>query len=358
MLIKRKEEKGIVLVMVLIVIAILTILVAEFTFSTYVDLAISRNTQNNIKARYIAKSGISLASSIIKTKNPETLDRVAKFVPSMYLGDNEQGTWTLTVSSFPLGDGTISLTVEDERAKINLNSLVNPKSNKVDFQVLTALTQLFKFLKVDQEKSNLFISSLVNWLDRELEGSPNDQESYGGDVNFYEKLDTPYQIKDGQIDSIEEIRMIEGMDIEFYNKIKNYITVYPSNKLVNFSTAPRPVMMAIIAASHVSAIKKKDTSDINDSTVESIVSEILEKREDDNIISRKEVKNIVDNTGIAHGISAGLSGLVLKSGKSDIFLVKSTGIVGSGDITIKNIEAIVKKPSRSNARQIVSWKEK
>ncbi len=357
MLIKRKEEKGTVLVMVLIVIAILTIIVAEFTFSTYIDLAISKNTQNDIKARYIAKSGISLVSSIMKTKNPETMDRVAKFIPSMYLGNNEKGMWTLTVSSFPLGDGAVSLTMEDERAKINLNSLVNPKSNKIDFQVLTALTQLFKFLKVDQEKSNLFISSLVNWLDRELEGSPNDQESYGVNEKFYEQLDTPYQIKDGQIDSIEEIRMIEGMDAEFYNKIKDYITIYPSNKLVNFSTAPRPVMMAVIAASHVSSIKKKDPAEINHSTVESIVSEILEKREDDNVISRKEVKNIVNKIGTEHNISAGLSGLVLKYGKSDIFSVRSTGVAGSGDITIKNIEAVVKKPSRSNAQQIVSWKE-
>lgn len=357
--VNKRKEKGIVLVMVLVVIAIITVLVAEFTFSTHVDIAISKNTLNDIKARYIAKSGVSLVSSIIKTKNLEQLDKVSKFIPFMSVGNNKKGAWTLSVSSFPLGDGTVSIKVEDERSKINLNSLVNPKSNKVDFQVLTALKKLFSLLGVEQKKSDLFTSSLVNWLDSRLKGSPNDQDTYGADESFYNKLDIPYSIKDGQIDSVEEIRMIEGMDTAFYNKIKDYVTVYTPDKFVNFSTASRPVMKAIITASRVSSIERQsDPPDISDSAVESIVSEIWEKREDDNTISRSEVRNIADNTGMAPGISAGLNGLVLKNGTSDIFLIRSTGVVGSGDITIKNIEAVIRKPKKNNAQQVISWKEK
>lgn len=254
----KKNEKGLVLVLVLIIVAILTVLVADFTFSTHVDIAISRNTLNEMKARHIAKSGVSLVSSLIKSNNLEQLDKVAATVPFLGLGQNEKGIWSFTVSSFPIGEeGSVSLKVEDERSKINLNSLVNPTTNRVDFQVLTALTHLFRFLEVDERKSNLFISSLVNWLDRKLPNSKNDQDSNGADGDFYGQLKNPYTIKDGQIDSVEEIRMIEGMDSEFYKKVKDYLTVYTDSKFVNFSTAPSPVMMAIIKAAQVSSIQTR-----------------------------------------------------------------------------------------------------
>ena len=155
------------------------------------------------------------------------------------VGESEDEIWSFTVPSFPVGDGVVSLRVEDERSKINLNALVSQNSNKVDFQVKTALTHLFRLLEVDQEKSDLFISSLINWLDRDLQGAQNDQDPQGANRSFYNSLDNPYAIKDGQLDSLEEIRMIEGMDEEFYNKIKNYVTVYPDNKFVNFSTASK-----------------------------------------------------------------------------------------------------------------------
>ena len=357
---KRKNEKGLALILVLITVAILTVLVADFTFNTHVDFEISRNVLNDIKARYIAKSGISVISSTMKSNNLEELSKLAKLVPDLEIGEGEKASWSFTVPSFPVGAGVVSLRVEDERSKINLNSLVNSNSNKVDFQVLTSLTQLFRFLEVDQEKSSLFISSLINWLDRDLSGSQNDQDPQGANGNFYKSLKNPYKIKDGQMDSVEEIRMIEGMDKEFYDKVKNYVTVYPQNKLINFSTASKPVIMAIIKAAHVSSIKRQtNQSETKDTTVEAIADEILKKRKEDSLISRREARDIVKDIDSTLNISAGLSGLILNHGKSDTFLIKSTGVIGEVNPTVKNIEAVIRKLSRtSNDTEIISWKER
>ena len=358
----RNGEKGLVLILVLIIVAILTVLVADFTFSTHIDLEISKNSLNDIKAQYIAKSGITVISSTMKTNNLEELSELASLVEGVELGEGQEALWSFTVPSFPVGDGVVSLKVEDERSKINLNSLVNPSSNKMDFQVFTALTELFRFLEVEDEKSSLFINSLVNWLDRGLVGAQNDQRSQGANKGFYNSLENPYEIKDGQLDSVEEIRMIEGMDEDFYEKIKDYVTVYPQNKFVNFSTASKPVIMATLKAAQVSSIEgqgSNNQSELKDDTAEAIADEILEKRKEDSLISRTETRNTVKDIDSSLNITSGISGLVVNDGKSDTFLVKSTGVVGEINPTLKDIEAVLRKRSGTNNDvDVISWKEK
>ena len=360
---KKENERGIVLIIVLIVIAILTIVVADFTFSTHVDLEISNNTLNDIKAQYIAKSGISVVSSVMKSNNLEDLGDISSVAGDgeVEVGSGEESLWSLNVPAFAVGDGVVTMTVEDERSKINLNSLINQTTNKVDFQVLAALTELFRYLEVDAGKSELFTASLINWLDRSIKGAQNDQDPRGAQGNFYNTLENPYTIKDGPMDSLEEIRMIEGMDEDFYNKIVNYVTVYPVNKQVNFSTASKPVMIAILKAAQVSAIQGENRSDteLKDDVAEAIADEIIEKRQDDKLISRIEVRDISRDIDSNLRISAGLSGLLLNQGTSETFSIKASGVVGEVNPTIKDIEAVVRKGSGRNAKtEILSWKER
>lgn len=358
---QNKNEKGIVLVIVLIVIAILTIVVADFTFSTHIDLEISNNTLNDIKAQYIAKSGISVVSSVMKGNNLEDLGDISSITDNVEVGSDDNKIWSLNVPAFPVGDGVVTMAVQDERSKINLNALVNQTTNKVDFQVLTALTELFRYLEVETDKSELFIASLINWLDKPIKGAQNDQDPRGAPGNFYSNLENPYSIKDGPIDSLDEIRMIEGMEEDFYNKVKDYVTVYPINKQVNFSTASKPVMMAVLKAAQVSAIQGQNRSEteLKDDVAEAIADEILEKREEDKLLTRIEVRDIARDIDSNLRISAGLSGLVLNQGTSETFSIKASGVVGEVNPTIKNIDAVVRKSSgRDSATEIISWKER
>ena len=359
---REENEKGFVLILVVIMVSILTILVADFTFSTHIDLEISKNTLSDIKARYIAKSGVNVISSVMKNNNLEDLGSLAELVTDLEVTAGEE-IWSFEVPSFPVGDGAVSIHVEDERSKINLNSLVSNATNRIDNQVLRAINELFGYLEVEQAKSELFVSSLINWLDRDISGSQNDQDTLGANKSFYAGLENPYAIKDGPLDSLEEIRMIEGMDNDFYEKIKNYVTVSPENKQVNFSTASKPVMMAVLKAAQVSSTPTQNTintgSELKDTTAELIADEILEKRKEDKIISRIEARNIVRDIDSTLRISAGLSGLVLNQGTSDTFLVKATGVVGETNPTIKEIEAVVRKRSGSSAAvDVILWKER
>ena len=123
----RESEKGIVLVIVIIVIAILMILVTDLIYFTQIDAEISMNTRDEVKARYIAKSGVQVAAGAFSVTALEELSGMMGSVGGS--AGNSDGLWALSVPYFPVGSGTVSIMITDERAKINLNSLVSSDSN-------------------------------------------------------------------------------------------------------------------------------------------------------------------------------------------------------------------------------------
>jgi general secretion pathway protein K len=360
---KGKSEAGIVLVVVLIAIAILTTLVVDLIYFTQVDNEISANTRDEIIARYIAKSGVQVVAGTINNRPLEEIKEITGL-----FGDQtgySEGYWAVNVPSFPVGNGTVSITVIDERSKINLNALVSQTTNQVDQQVLTELNELFRLLGVDSRKSGRFIASLINWLDRPIEGSENqnDQDQTGADAGFYESLENPYPIKNGPLDSLEEVRLIDGMDDEFFNMIKDYVTVYPKDKRVNFSTAPKVVMMAAIKGAGVSAVRRQgsgSSNEVSDDIAERIAEAVIEERVDEPIIKQRSVREIASGIDPESRISAGLTGVVLNSGESDVFSVTSIGMLGEINPTISVIKAVIRKSQdeASSGTKIISWKER
>ena len=355
----RDSEKGIVLVIVIIVIAILMILVTDLIYFTQIDSEISMNTRDEVKARYIAKSGVQVAAGAFSAQALEELSAMMGSVGGN--AGRDDGLWALSVPYFPVGQGSVSITITDERSKINLNSLVSADSNIVDQQVLAELRELFRLLGVDTSKSERFLSSLVNWLDVPKEGTVNDQDSAGANADFYAGLQPAYRIKDGPLDTVEEIRMVDGMDDEFYNTVKDYVTVYPIDKKINFSTASRVVMVAALKAATVPAIPGQGSQQdpIDDSTAEQIVDEIIEARKNDPIVDSKKVRDIVRDVDPTSQIIAGLVGLGQGTGESEVFTVRSEGILGEASPTRRIIEAVMKKKrqGREFVVDIVTWKE-
>lgn len=362
---KRKvnnNERGIVLIIVIIIIAILSTLVVDFIYSTHINYEITINSVRDIRSKYIARSGVNVVKAALINNDLEDLaEKISDF--SNISANDSQGNWSLSVSSFPVGEGFVSITVKDERSKVNINALVNQSTNQVDFQVLTQITELFKFLEIDSDDADLFISSLINWLDHELQNSQNDQDPRGATASYYSSLQIPYRIKDGPLDSLDEIKMIQGMNQDFFNIIEPYLTIYPRDKQINFSTASKPVIFAALKAAKVSAIEEQGENDadtLKDEVAEDMADEILDKRLDETFVTRADVRRIVRDVDSTLGISAGISGVVLNTGKSNTFSVSATGFTGEVDSTSRTVEAVLFKTreGRKEVVRVVSWKER
>ena len=214
---------------------------------------------------------------------------------------------------------------------------------------------------METEKADLFVASLVNWLDGAAPGSGNDQDPDGAGGSYYTKLENPYYIKDGPLDSVEEIRMIEGMDKDFFFKVKDYLTVYPKDKKVNFSTASKPVIMATIKAAGVSVNERQnDPREMKDSLVGRMADEIIIRRSTKRVISASETNKILKGMDSSLKISSGISGVVLKSGKSDVYTAVSTGIVGEQIPVTRQIQAVIRKDlkKKNSYPTVASWRER
>lgn len=354
------KESGIVLLIVVVIVAILSTLVVDFMYFIQVDTEISANTRDDIKAKYIAKSGVNVVAGTIKDKSLEELKGEIGLLTNQGVEIDED--WAINVPFFPVGDGNVSLHIVDERSKINLNALISPSANLIDNQVYVELNELFKFLGVDAKKSGVFIGSLINWLDRPVQGKKNDQDSSGANTEHYQSLEKPIKIKDGPLDSLDEIRMIQGMDVEFFEKIKDYVTVYPVDKKVNFSTASRAVMFAALKGAIVPTLQKQEGAkpeDLKDSVAERIVDDIIEARKENAVIDRQKVTEIVNNVDPTLRMNAGLSGVVFHSGQSDVFRVTSIGSIGEDNPTIRAVEAVLRNNRSSSHKgvEIITWKE-
>ena len=306
------------------------------------------------------KSGDNVAAGTMKQR---PLEEISEITSTLNLGvENSEGYWAINVPYFPVGDGGVSVTVIDERSKININAQVDQGTNRVDQQVLTELRELFRFLGIDEGKSERFIASLINWLDAPVEEAINDQDSLGAQGQYYSRLENPYLIKDGSLDSLQEILLIDGMDEEFYTSVKDFVTIFPDDKKINFSTAPKVVIMAAIKAATISAIQQQEPEEVNevpDDTAEQIADEIIAARAGDPILTQQRARQIASDVDTTSEISAGLVGVAHNTGQSDTFTVKSIGSLGEVNPTKRIVEAVLRKTTLNNSPvvDIVSWKE-
>lgn len=213
----RKSEKGVALILTLLITAILVTLIVEVNYSTQVDLMIAGNFRNDLQAHYLAKSGINIAISYLKydLENTDT--------------DNLDEDWAKPYPPVPVGDGFVNVRVEDENAKIDVNKVLDEKLGPI---IQRALSILFERADVDME----ILNAIFDWIDPDVEGEAED--------DYYGSLDPPYGCKDGPLDILSELLMIRGVTDEVYEKVSKYLTVH-SNGRININTVGKEVLMCL-----------------------------------------------------------------------------------------------------------------
>ena len=121
--------------------------------------------------------------------------------------------------------------VEDEEGKINVN-------------VLDAKT-LAKFFEIvgdiDQDLAEELGYAIVDWRDSDNSLS---HPEYGGEDDYYEDLEIPYEAKDYSFESLDELLLVRGMTPELFERFKPFVTIYGVGA-ININTAPREVLAGL-----------------------------------------------------------------------------------------------------------------
>ncbi len=315
---RRSGEAGIALVVTLLALVLVMALVWDI-FHTGTRAAQSgAYGRDSIRAAVLAEAGIQASKAILREDaKSNSYDSLADI-------------WAQAQPPADLGAGTITLSIEDEERKININNLIRPQGNAPNDENVAVFRRLLELLGIDPSVAD----AVLDWLD-------NDESPRvgGAESSYYLALPYPYNSKNDFFDTIDELRLVRGVTPEVFEKLRPYITVNSSGT-VNINTASKAVLMALSAGQ----------GSFNE-------PEIDEKTADAFITYRQD-RPFASNATLAADLAAAspVLGNLWKTNFKNLigvqsfnFHVRSTGDVGG---TVRTIDAIAARP----AGNVIQWR--
>jgi general secretion pathway protein K len=214
------NEKGMVLVLTLMILVLITAMVVEFAYGVYTSTSALHNWKEAQKLSFVSKSGVSVAvKTISELKKRNLLDELYKYLGLKIPAENMMEGFS----------GSLIISAEDENGKFNLNSI-----NKV--------------WRDGSRRANDSFKRLLRRLD--LHEGIADKVAYWIDKNSVPRLLNSEEVtKNAYMESVDELLLIKGIDSRTYQALFPYVTVYgydgSDDVRVNMNTAPVPVIMSL-----------------------------------------------------------------------------------------------------------------
>jgi general secretion pathway protein K len=300
---RRENEKGIALLVTLLILVLIVALAHEVFRIGAQSAQTGAYGRDSIRCILLAEAGTGAARIALREdardNQNDTLDEF----------------WSRAALPITLGDGEVLVTIEDEERKINLNRIMLPNGNAPDDQRLAVFQRLLDTLGIDRTVAD----AVVDWLD-------NDENPRvgGAESSYYLGLPQPYKAKNDLFDTIGELRLVRGVTAEVFEKLLPFVTV-SSSGLVNINTAPKEVLMSLSAGTDLAeggAIDSKTADDI------------IAYRKDHPFTTASQIGNV---SPFLRDLYARTLIRNLLDVKSTYFHTRSSGNVGG---TVRTIDAI------------------
>jgi general secretion pathway protein K len=122
---RRPDERGIALLLTLLVLTLLVALILEFDVEARREYRDAAAFRDNFKVTVLARAAVQAARGILQQ------DFVKDKLTGQFF-DAPTDVWALPLTKYAIGDGLLTAQIEDERGKLNLNDLGtggNPRQN-------------------------------------------------------------------------------------------------------------------------------------------------------------------------------------------------------------------------------------
>jgi general secretion pathway protein K len=224
-----KDSKGIALILVTWIVAILMVIVLSFAYMTKVESSSTRSFKEEVEEKFMAEAGIERAAEEIMYR------RTNLGVPVEEGKGNEVWKVDGTPNTFPVGDGSCLVRIVDESGKLDINKVPD-----------IVLKGLLMAIGIKDENADTIVDSIEDWRDADDLVRLNGAES-----DYYMSLPVPYKAKNADFESIEELLLVKGMSTEILyggeNKpgLADFVTVYSESDKINVNAASKEVLMAL-----------------------------------------------------------------------------------------------------------------
>lgn len=292
----RAGERGMALLLTLLVTVILSVVVLEFNYLMRVHATLSSNMVDDLRAEAAAVAGVETAMAALIN------DMVADSETGI-ASDTLEEDWSEEIE-FDIQSSKAKASVSDEMSKLNLNRLIKRPVTDLDMEstdlrMVESVRLLFESLELDPN----LVDVIVDWLDEN-----DEEEPFGAERSYYEGLNPPAGCKNGPIDSLEELLRMEGFGKailygdEETRGLAEFVTICgDENGRVNINTAPEEVIAAVTNS-------------------ESVASMIIGMREDDPFESAEDMATRLPDLDLSEKFTT----------QSSFFLVSSEGLFFPG----------------------------
>lgn len=242
------NSKGVVLVMVLWITIILSVMALEFSFAMRTEVNVARNYKEQSELQAIAEGGIQRAVAEMIFKHDARIQQLRiTMKPEEFPPDQREWIADGRVYLVPFNQGKCEVRMMNEGGKVNINLVSDVTLRKIIGQ-----------FGLEGEATDVVVDSIMDWRD------PDDFIRINGAENdYYQSLKEPYNCKNGNLDSIEELLLVRGVTRDlFYGKkaqneggegttgsqvgLKDIFSIYSFGEQVDINSAALPVLTTVL----------------------------------------------------------------------------------------------------------------
>lgn len=237
------KKRGVALVMVLVMLAVLSSMLLDFSYQTRAEIKAAKNLRDSVQAEYLARSSVEIERLLVAGWSQAqaeqlglSLEQVNQILEQLLnSGDiaSVVGHASTAFTANGLGDlpGAMLLPApEKENTKLNINVPSRDTNGRqcVFNQLKDSLTDeryqtLFeKDAQLVPDPAGEFAGSVLDWGDKDTTlfgGTGPENDPYGLLEEAYSKKDAPFY-------SLDELHMVWGVGDDLFYTLADGLTVY------------------------------------------------------------------------------------------------------------------------------------
>jgi general secretion pathway protein K len=237
-----RNERGFALLSVMLVLALLAVVVTEFSTSARLESSMIRSYRDGVLATHLAEGAVQQA--LREILGPGTVvalddDGSLSFYRAPDAGNVSSGNVSTKVARLPrqrvpLGAGEFSYRISDEEARVNVNTAGPDR-----------IERLLSAAGLDKQTRDTINDSLQDWKDADDLRRINGAES-----EDYLKQPVPYRARNGALQDAAELLQIRGVTRDIYRGVQDHagladLVTAVGRDTVNMNTAPAPVLTSL-----------------------------------------------------------------------------------------------------------------
>src|SRR5580698_1307222 len=234
----RQRQRGVALMIALILVALATVLATKLSFDGFLELRRTTSMMAAEQALHFGLGAEALAADVLM-QDAQTSPQYTTLA-----GPWAQVTQPLPITpdNNPEGEpiGTMQGSLEDMQGRFNLNSLARIGADGVTEDPLPL--QQFQRLLVSVGVEARWAGLARDWLDQDdVPGNPD-----GAEDAVYTAQTPPYRAGNWPMMSPTELMNLPGFGADRYRKIAPYVTALPTAiARINICTAPSEVLESL-----------------------------------------------------------------------------------------------------------------